>query len=130
MVERQVVDWLVEIAEGHRQDEVLMTEIERVRPNPFAIDLNQAVVEAIAGQFRKGEREPSLLAARLPEGGLVDVDTPHRCEAARRAGVKVLKVTVIGKFIERGLRADRPPTLTHVDSSSHVRGHLARVVLS
>lgn len=32
--------------------------------------------------------EPELLVGRLPDSRFVDVDTPHACEAARRAGLR------------------------------------------
>ena len=44
--------------------------------------------------------EGPLLAARLPWGGFIDVDTPHQSEAARRAGVRLVEVAIVGSFTE------------------------------
>jgi hypothetical protein len=90
---------LIEVAEGKRgYDE--RVEVARLRSNPFAVSLEEPAVEAIVRDIRTGGDVPQLMVARLPNGEYIDVDTPHACEAVKRAGLKVVDAFVVGTFTE------------------------------
>lgn len=99
--EKLVTSWFVEIDRGERQVDGALVPMREVRPNPFAIGLNEAVVGSM---LRDVTDLGPLLVARLPEGGYVDVDTPHACEAYRRAGVPLVDVQVVGTFTAEDCR--------------------------
>ena len=46
----------------------------------------------------------ALYVAELPDGTYIDIDTPHACEAFRRAGVRMVRVEIVGRFTEEDCR--------------------------
>lgn len=99
LTDRQVVECMVEVLRDQRGYEATV-QVQDVRPNPFAVSLDEEGVESMVRAIRGGEVEPDLWVARLPDGAYVDVDTPHMCEAVRRAGLRLVKAHVVGTFTE------------------------------
>jgi hypothetical protein len=98
--EKQVVDWFIEIEKGERQVEHRTVEVAQVRTNLFVTNLREETVGGMVDEIRHLVANTTLLVARLPLGGFVDVDTPHMCEAVHRAGLKMVGAQVVGTFSE------------------------------
>jgi hypothetical protein len=99
VVDLDVVQWFREIDAGIRTPQILESvPLRSIRPNPFVLEYREASVSLVDTSLRRGETDAWLVVASLPDGTFVDVDTPYVCEALKREGREVAKVTVVGAF--------------------------------
>lgn len=97
----EVTQWFREVDAGERVPEILETvPLESIRPNPYILEFDEGSVTRVVISLRKGETAAWLVVASLPDGAFIDVDSPYICEALKREGREVVKVSIVGSFTE------------------------------
>jgi len=97
----EVVHWFREIDAGERVPEILESvPLEAIRPNPYILEFDEGSLTHVVTLLRTGKMAAWLVVAKLPDGTFIDVDSPYPCEALKREGREVVKVSVVGWFTE------------------------------
>jgi hypothetical protein len=97
----EVIQWFTEVDAGERVPKILETvPLESIRPNPYILQVDEGSIARVVSLLRKGEADPWLVVASLPDGAFIDVDSPYICEALKREGREVVKVSIVGSFTE------------------------------